>query len=164
MAVDVGDEAPDFELVDTGYKRVKLSDFRGRRVALVFYPYSFTGVCTAELCALRDDYGKFESAGLQVIAVSCDSPGVQRAWREQQSYQFPLLSDFWPHGAAARSYGVFNDDLGYAKRSTFVIDEAGIVVDRFGTEELRTPRQPERYDEAMSRLSPQGRRVDAEAP
>jgi peroxiredoxin len=154
MTVEIGDQAPDFELVDPGYQRVKLSDYRGRRVALVLYPYSFTSVCTAELCSLRDDYGKFEAAGLQVIAVSCDSPGVQRAWREQQGYQFPLLSDFWPHGEAARRYGVFNPDLGHAKRATFIIDEAGTVVDRFGTDELRTPRPPERYDEAIDRLAP----------
>jgi peroxiredoxin len=153
MDIEVGDKAPDFELVDTSFNRVKLSDSRGRRVALVFYPFSFTRVCTDELCALRDDYAKFEAAGLQVMAVSCDSPGVQRAWREQKGYQFPLLSDFWPHGAAARRYGVFDENLGYARRTTFVIDEAGTVVDRFGTDELRTPRPPERYDDALDRLA-----------
>jgi peroxiredoxin len=156
MAIAIGDEAPDAELVGTGYERVKLSSFRGRRIALVFYPFSFTSVCTAELCSLRDDYGAFEDAGLQVVAVSCDSPGVQRAWREQQGYQFPLLSDFWPHGAAARAYGVFNEDMGHAKRATFIIDEGGIVVDQFGTDELRTPRAPERYTEALAKLSSSG--------
>ncbi|MGH9118849.1 MAG: peroxiredoxin [Acidimicrobiales bacterium] len=152
MAIEIGDEAPDFDLVGPNFKPVRLSDFRGTPVALVFYPFSFTSVCGAELCRLRDDYAKFENAGLQVLAVSCDAPGAQRAWSEQQNYQFPLLSDFWPHGAAARRYGVFDDGLGYAKRATFFIDESGRVVDRFGSDELRTPRAPERYDEALTRL------------
>jgi peroxiredoxin len=153
MAIEIGDEAPDFELPDPSYARVKLSDLRGAPVALVFYPFSFTSVCGGELCQLRDDYSKFEDAGLQVVAVSCDSPGVQRAWTQQQAFQFPLLSDFWPHGEVAKRYGVFDEALGSARRSTFIIDGSGKVVDTFGTNELRTPRKPERYDEALEKLS-----------
>ena len=119
MAIEIGDKAPDVELVGPDFKRVRLSEFLGAPVALVFYPFSFTSVCGAELCQLRDDYAKYESAGLKIVAVSCDAPGVQRAWAEQQGFQFPLLSDFWPHGAAARRYGVFDDDLGCSRRTTF---------------------------------------------
>jgi peroxiredoxin len=152
MAIDIGDEAPDFELIDPSYETFRLSDQRGRGVALVFYPFSFTRVCGGELCQLRDDYSKFEDAGLRVVAVSCDSVGVQRAWVKQEGFQFPVLSDFWPHGEVARRYGVFNNTLGAADRVTFLIDPDGKVVDRFESGELKTPRDPARYDEAIARL------------
>ena len=81
MSVEVGQKAPDFELPDTQRNKVKLSDFEGKsNVALVFYPFTFTGVCQGELCTLRDDIGSFESAGVQVVAISCDSPFAQAKW------------------------------------------------------------------------------------
>src|SRR3954462_7866156 len=122
MTTEIGQEAPDFELKDQNGDAVKLSSFRGdKAVALVFYPFTFTGVCEGELCALRDDFSEFESAGVQVLAVSCDSRHAQRVWAEQKGYQFPVLSDFWPHVTVAKSYGVFNDALGCANRATFVM-------------------------------------------
>ncbi|MCX7619447.1 MAG: peroxiredoxin [Acidimicrobiales bacterium] len=154
MAVEVGQEAPDFELKDQQNEVVKLSSFRGDRpVLLVFYPFTFTNVCEGELCRLRDDYSKFTDAGVQVIAVSCDSRHTQRVWAEQQGFQFPVLSDFWPHGAVAKAYGVFNEALGCANRASFLIGKDGIVVDTFASAELGTPREAERYDEALAKLS-----------
>jgi mycoredoxin-dependent peroxiredoxin len=150
--IDIGDEAPDFELRDQARQPVKLSDLRGRPVALVFYPFSFTSVCTGELCQLRDDYAMFVDAGVQVLAVSCDSSPVQKAFADQEGYTFPVLADYWPHGEVARRYGVFDDTLGCATRATFVIDGTGVVVDRFTSDELRTPRPPARYEEAIAKL------------
>ena len=128
MTIATGQQAPDFELKDQNGDAVKLSSFRGQKaVALVFYPFTFTGVCEGELCALRDDFSEFENADVQVLAVSCDSRHAQRVWAEQQGYQFPLLSDFWPHGEVASAYGVFNDQAGLAVRGTFLIDTDGVV-------------------------------------
>ena len=154
MTIEIGQEAPDFELKDQSGDAVKLSSFRGNKaVALVFYPFTFTGVCEGELCALRDDFKEFESSGVQVLAVSCDSRHAQRVWAEQKGYQFPVLSDFWPHGDVAKSYGVFNDALGCANRATFVIDKTGKVVDTFASPELGTPREQSSYKAALAKVS-----------
>ena len=154
MPVEVGQEAPDFELPDQSRNKVKLSDFRGAsNVVLVFYPFTFTGVCQGELCSLRDDIGSFERAGVQVLAVSCDSPFAQAKWAEEQGFGFPVLSDFWPHGDVSRAYGVFNEALGCANRQTFVIDKEGKVTSTFASADLGTPRAKEEYDSALAKLS-----------
>jgi mycoredoxin-dependent peroxiredoxin len=153
MTIEIGQEAPDFELKDQNGNAVKLSSFRGdKAVALVFYPFTFTGVCEGELCELRDDFSEYESAGVQVLAVSCDSRHAQRVWAEQKGYQFPVLSDFWPHGEVARAYGVFNEALGCANRATFVIGKDGKVVDTFASGDLGTPRDKASYKEALQKL------------
>jgi peroxiredoxin len=153
MAIKTGDQAPDFDLKDQNGNDVKLSDFKGNKaVALVFYPFTFTGVCEGELCSLRDDFSTFENAGVQVLAVSCDSRFAQQKWAEQMGYQFPVLSDFWPHGQVSKAYGVFNDAIGAANRGTFVIDKDGKVVDTFSSPDLGTARPSERYEEALTKL------------
>ena len=153
MAVEIGQPAPDFALKNTAGDTVTLADFAGQPLLLVFYPFTFTGICEGELCRIRDDYSQFESAGVQVAAVSCDSKNSQKVWSEQQGYTFPLLSDFWPHGAAAQAYGVFNDTLGCATRTSFLIGGDGTVVDVFGTDSIGTPREAERYTEALAKVS-----------
>jgi peroxiredoxin len=105
-----------------------LSSYRGsKKVVLVFYPFAFTGVCTGELCAIRDDIGPLQNDDTQVLAISCDSVPALRVFAEQENFSHPLLSDFWPHGAVASAYGVFNETLGAAERGTFIIDKQGIV-------------------------------------
>lgn len=153
MTIEVGTQAPDFELKDPSGAVVRLSDFRGdSAVALVFYPFTFTGVCHGELCELRDDLSVFADAGVQVLAVSCDSPFVQKRWAEEEGFGFPVLSDFWPHGEVSRAYGVFNEDLGCANRGTVVINAEGIVVDAFSSPDLGTARDMGRYQEALGKL------------
>lgn len=153
MPVETGQDAPDFELKDQNGDVVSLRSFRGdKSVALVFYPFTFTGVCEGELCQLRDDIGDFERAGVQVLAVSCDSPFAQKQWAEQKGYGFPVLSDFWPHGAVASAYGVFNDTLGCANRATFLIDTEGRVADTFASDNLGTAREKARYESALAKL------------
>lgn len=128
MAVEVGDEAPDFELKDQNNQVVRLSSFRGEKnVVLVFYPATFTGVCQGELCSIRDDIADFATDDVQTLAVSCDSVFAQKVWSEQQGYTFPVLSDFWPHGAVAQAYGVFEERIGRALRGTFIVDKQGVV-------------------------------------
>jgi len=128
MTIAIGQAAPDFELKDQTGTKVSLSSFKdNKNVVLVFIPFSFTGTCTGELCAIRDDISAFENDNVQVLAISCDSMHSQKIFAEQEGYKFPVLSDFWPHGAAATAYGVFNEDIGCAMRGTFIIDKAGIV-------------------------------------
>lgn len=128
MAVEVGEQAPDFALPDTDLQQVRLSDFRGRKaVVLVFYPFAFTRVCTGELCAIRDELPAFANDDVQVLSVSVDSAVAHRVFAEQEGLTYPMLSDFWPHGGVAQAYGVFNDEMGVANRGTFIIDREGIV-------------------------------------
>jgi peroxiredoxin len=128
VAVEVGATAPDFTLRDQNNEEVTLSEFRGHRaVVLLFYPLTFTGICQGELCAVRDDISSFQNPGVQVLAVSVDSPYAHKVWADREGYDFPLLADFWPHGAVARSYGVLEEGKGFAVRATFIIDKDGIV-------------------------------------
>ena len=153
MAIEIGQTAPDFSLKDQDGNVVSLADFAGKQaVALVFYPFTFTGVCEGELCAIRDDHAEFEAAGVQVLACSCDTRFAQAQWATQQGYQFPVLSDFWPHGEVAKAYGVFNDALGCANRATFLINADGVVVDTFESPDLGTARDKSRYAEALEKL------------
>jgi mycoredoxin-dependent peroxiredoxin len=128
MAVEIGDEAPDFELPDQHGAPVRLSSFRGsKNVVLVFYPLAFSPVCSGELCAMREDFPEVSRDDVELITVSVDSLYSHRVWAEQENFQFSLLSDFWPHGAVAKAYGVFDADRGVAVRGTFVIDKEGVV-------------------------------------
>ena len=128
MALQPGSPAPDFELRDQTGKPVRLSDYRGKKaVVLVFYPFTFTGVCEGELCSIRDHIDAFRNDDVETIAVSVDSPAVHRVWAEQQGFEFPILADFWPHGEVARTYEVFNEVVGAAERGTFVIDADGVI-------------------------------------
>ncbi|MGX1514181.1 peroxiredoxin [Streptomyces collinus] len=128
MTIQVGDKAPDFELKDNHGRTVRLSEFRSRKnVVLIFYPFAFTGVCTGELCEVRDNLPQFSDRDTQVLAVSNDSIHTLRVFAEQEGLEYPLLSDFWPHGNVSRDYGVFDEDKGCAVRGTFVIDQEGVV-------------------------------------
>ncbi|WP_116040614.1 peroxiredoxin [Amycolatopsis palatopharyngis] len=128
MAVEIGSQAPDFTLKDFNKQDVTLSSFQGDKpVLLVFYPFAFSGICQGELCQLRDEFADYSDKGVQVLGVSVDTPFSLKAWAEQQGYQFPLLSDFWPHGEVAQAYGVFNEKAGLANRGTFLIDKEGVV-------------------------------------
>ena len=126
--VDVGATAPDFALRDQHNQVVSLADFRGRKaVVLVFYPYAFTRVCHGELHAIQDDLASFQNDAVQVLTVSVDTPYANRVWGEREGFAFPMLSDFWPHGAVAQAYGCFDEERGCARRGTYVIDRDGVV-------------------------------------
>ena len=128
MAVEVGQAAPDFELKDQHGQPVRLSGFRGEKnVVLVFYPLAFSGVCSGELCALRDDFPEVDRDDVELLTVSVDSTYAHRAWADNEGFEFGLLSDFWPHGEVAARYGVFDSGRGLSVRGTFIIDKAGVV-------------------------------------
>ena len=128
MPIDVGARAPDFTLKDQNNQEVRLADFHGRKaVLLVFYPLAFTGTCQGELTEVRDSLPDFANDSVQVLTVSVDSPYSHKVWAEREGFDFPLLSDFWPHGAVAQAYGVFHEAAGFANRGTFLIDSDGVV-------------------------------------
>ena len=127
MAVEIGDQAPDFVAYDQHGTDVKLSALRGTNVVLVFYPLAFSGVCSGELCEMRDSFPESEREDVELLTVSVDSVYVHRTWAETEGYEFGLLSDFWPHGEVAKAYGVFDDERGLATRGTFIIDKEGVI-------------------------------------
>ncbi|RNM13981.1 peroxiredoxin [Nocardioides pocheonensis] len=128
MTLDVGDRAPDFTLRDQHGQDVTLSSFAGSKaVLLVFYPYAFSGVCTGELTGFRDRLGDFETDDTTLLGISCDPMYTQRAFADRDGIFFPLLADFWPHGAVASAYGVLDESEGCASRSSFVVDKDGVV-------------------------------------
>jgi len=127
MSISVGDTAPEFSLPDQDRQVVSLAELRGAPVLVVFYPFAFSGICTGELCQLRDELATYTEAGVQVVAISTDPVFSLKAFKAQEGFEFPLLSDFWPHGATAQAYGVFNDKAGMAVRGTFLVDAEGTV-------------------------------------
>lgn len=152
VALENDTQAPDFELLNQYGESVRLSDFRGRKaVALVFFPLAFSGTCTGELCALRDNLALFEDHRVELLAISVDSKYTLRAWAEQEGYGFSLLADFWPHGEIAKEYGVFLPEKGFANRATFLVDESGIIRASFITAPGEA-RSIEAYRAALDRL------------
>ena len=128
MTLSVGDPAPDFTLRDQHGQEVRLSSFAGRKAVLVvFYPYAFSGICTGELTGFRDRLGEFETEDTTLVAISCDPIYTQRAFADRDGIFFPLLADFWPHGAVASAYGVLDESEGCADRSSFVVGRDGRV-------------------------------------
>ena len=128
MTLTIGTAAPEFELSNQHGEKVSLHSFRGQKnVVLLFYPFAFSGICTGELCAIRDDLAAFQNENVELLAISCDPMFANRAFSEREGYKFPVLSDFWPHGEVAKAYGVFDETRGCAVRGTFVIDKAGVL-------------------------------------
>lgn len=153
MSLIIGDLAPDFSLVNQYGENVTLSSFRGvKPVVIVFYPLSFSGICTGELCEIRDNFDRFERSGVELLAISVDSKFVQKRFAEHEGYKFSVLADFWPHGAVAKDYGVFLEENGIANRATFVIDKNGILVAKFVTA-VGQARSLDEYDRALATLN-----------
>lgn len=129
MTIGIGDKAPEFDLEVERGARVRLSDFHGRsNVLLVFHPWAFTPVCEEEARDLQANLESFRAAETEVVFVSCDPPHARQAWKEQIGAEYVFASDFWPHGAAARAYGVFDDARGCPSRGTFLIGKDGVVL------------------------------------
>ena len=133
MAVSVGDVAPQFVLTNQHGEDFDLSEYRGKPVVLVFYPLSFSGTCTGELCDLRDNLNLFNDAKVELVGISVDSKFTQAAFADSQGYDFQLLADFWPHGEVTKTYGAFIEERGHGTRATFVINADGLVVAKFTT-------------------------------
>lgn len=123
MIPDLGSSAPDFTLRDQHGDAITLSRIvQDRHALLVFFPFAFSSICTGELLEIQLNVDEFVNDRVQVVGVSCDPRYALRAWAASEGYRFPLLSDFWPHGAASRAYGVFDEESGMAARGTFLVD------------------------------------------
>ncbi|MDD0858564.1 peroxiredoxin [Arthrobacter alpinus] len=151
QGLTLGDIAPDFTLSNQFGEPMSLVGLRGTAVALVFYPFAFSGICTGELGELQDNVGEFEKAGVHLLAISVDTKYTLRAYAQAQGYSFDLLADFWPHGQVAQSYGVFDAHRGMATRSTFLITADGVLADTFSTPTGQA-RPLARYRQALERL------------
>ena len=127
MSLSVGDVAPEFSLPDQDKQVVSLAELRGTPVLLVFYPFAFSGICTGELCQLRDELSTYTDAGVTVLAISTDPVFSLKAFKAQEGFDFPLLSDFWPHGEVARAYDVLDERTGAPRRSSYVVDREGVL-------------------------------------
>ncbi|MCW2786749.1 MAG: peroxiredoxin [Marmoricola sp.] len=128
MPLALGDRAPDFALRDQHGAEFRLSSYAGEKaVLLVFFPYAFSGVCTGELTGFRDRLGEFESGTSTMAAISCDPIYTQRAFADRDALFFPLLSDFWPHGAVASAYGVLDAEQGCPTRSSYIVGKDGRI-------------------------------------
>jgi glutaredoxin-dependent peroxiredoxin len=130
MSIVVGQQAPEFTLYDSDKNKVNLADFKGKNVLLLFYPQAFTGVCTKELCAVRDDISRYSNVNAQVLGISVDSVFTLAKFKEEQQYNFPLLSDF-NKDVSALYHTLYTDWIldmkGVSKRSAFIIDKDGII-------------------------------------
>lgn len=161
MPLTLGTVAPELSGTDAHGHQVRLADFRGRRhVAVVFFPFAFAGLCADELAALETLWPSLDALGATVVGVSCDSLFTQARWAEERGVPFPLLSDFWPHGAIARSFGVFNEVLGCANRATFVVDTRGMIAAYLAAPDLGTPRAMAQLEEAVAMLDAPPARED----
>jgi len=148
MAVQTGEKAPEFDLEVTHDERVRLSDFAGRaNVLLVFHPFAFTEICEDEARDLQENLESFGNAQTEIVFVSCDAAPSRQAWKRALGAEYTFASDFWGHGAAAKAYGVFNEQNGAPFRGTFLIDKGGTVVwSLVKSDERRTEMVPESLD------------------
>lgn len=152
MSVDVGQPAPDFTLLSHDREPVSLESLKGRKTLVVFIPFPFTGICTAEACMLRDSLSDLGDIDANVVVITTHAVPTNKKWADENHLNFPVLSDYWPHGAVAQAYGTFNDGLGAAMRSTFVLDQDGLVREIIATDALGVQREHDLYAEALAKI------------
>jgi peroxiredoxin len=151
MTVTTSEKAPAFDLEVTPEERVALSDFLGlSNVLLVFHPFAFTPVCEEEARDLQENLASFRNAQTEIVFVSCDPSAARQAWKKELGVEYTFASDFWPHGAAAKAYGVFNETNGAPHRGTFLIDKEGNVV--WSLVNIKDERRTEMVPESLEAL------------
>jgi peroxiredoxin (alkyl hydroperoxide reductase subunit C) len=148
----VGSSAPDFALRDQNLEIMTRGDLAGRKSLIVFIPNPFTSVCEAELCTIRDGLSALNDLEANVVAVTCNTPFVNRRWSDENSFGFPVLSDFWPHGEVSRAYGTFNEKFGIPNRHTMVLDGAGVVREIIRSESIAEGREFDLYTKALASI------------
>jgi peroxiredoxin len=150
MPAEIGSPAPEFTLRNTDGSEISLDDLKGRKSLVVFIPFPFTGTCEGELCTIRDRMAELNNIDAQVVAITTDTVFSNRTWSEQNGFEFPVLSDFWPHGAVTDAYGTFDPNVGAAFRSTYVLDAEGVVRAIVATESRKFARD---YDDYLAALA-----------
>jgi peroxiredoxin len=152
MSAAIGQPAPDFELYDQNRNRVTRESLAGRAALVVFIPFPFTGICDAEACSLRDGLAQLNDLDAAVVVVTTHAVPSNKQWADQNGFEFPVLADYWPHGDTARAFGTFDDRIGVATRSTYVLDDEGTVRSIIATDSLGTAREYDAYTEALAAL------------
>jgi peroxiredoxin (alkyl hydroperoxide reductase subunit C) len=152
MPAVVGQPAPDFSLRDNEGNTVTLNDLKGSKAVIAFIPFPHTGICDTEACSLRDDYSSLSADGAKVVIISVHAAPLLKHWAAEHNIPFPVLSDFWPHGATARAYGCFNEQVGVAMRASYVLDKDGIVREIIQTGSLGEQRDHSLYQKALSAI------------
>ena len=152
MPAVVGEPAPSFSLIDQNKDGVALEDLAGRRTLVMFIPFPFTGICDAEGCALRDGMGQLEALDANVVVITAHAAQTNKAWADANGFTFRILSDYWPHGEVTRAYGNFNEDLGVATRSSYILDADGVVRAIIASDSLGVAREHEAQVEALAAI------------
>lgn len=152
MAATVGSPAPSFELRDAEGNTVSLDSLKGRKTLIVFIPFPFTGTCEGELCTIRDRLAELNDLDANVVAITTDTVFSNGEWSKKNEFRFPVLSDFWPHGAVTEAYGTFDARVGAANRSTYVLDAEGVVRAIVATESRKIAREFDAYVEALNAI------------
>lgn len=152
MPLAIGTAAPDFSLYDQNREPVTLDDIKGTKALVVFIPFPFTGYCDDEGCQLRDGLAELIGLDAKVVIITAHAVPTNAKWASENGFQFPVLSNFWPHGDVVKAYDAFNEALGSANRVTYVLDKDGIIRDVISTDSLGTPREFDLYAEALSAL------------
>ena len=152
MPAEIGAPAPDFTLYDQHRNEVSLESLQGRKTLVVFIPFPFTGLCSAEACEIRDHLAELNDLDAQVVVITTHALPTNKEWADQNGFEFPVLADYWPHGAVARAYGAFNEAVGAANRATYVLDADGIVREIIATDSLGTVREYDAYVTALQAI------------
>ncbi len=150
MPLAVGTPAPHFELVDQEREPYSLNDLKGDRSLVVFIPFPFSGICSFELCAIRDRLAALNDLDARVAVITVDTHFTNKKWSDENGFEFPVLSDYWPHGATAIAYDAFNEQVGAANRVSFVLDSDGVIQQVIDSGSLGTPREFDDYVEALA--------------
>jgi len=150
MTLEIGSSAPEFTLLDQNREPVSLDDLRGSRSVIVFIPFAFTRTCEGELCQIRDERSLFDEADARVVAITCNTLHANREWRDQQGFDFDILSDWWPHGEVSRRYETFNEQYGYPERTTYFLDEDAVITAVTRSDRLGEARDFADYRAALS--------------
>ena len=152
MAAHVGSLAPAFSLMAQDRNVVSLDDFTGKKTVLVFIPLPFTDICDSEACAIRDSLTALNDLDTGVVVITCHAVPVAKKWSDENGFTFPVLADFWPHGAVAKEYGAFNEKVGVANRMSFVLDFSGVVRTIVDSGSLGTAREFAAYTAALDEI------------
>ncbi len=152
MPLAVGTPAPAFELVDQDKNPVSQNDLKGHKSLVVFIPFPFSGICSGELCTIRDRLAALNELDAKVVVITVDTYFTNQKWSSDNGFEFPVLSDYWPHGATARAFDAFNEKVGAANRVSYVLDDEGIVREVIDSGSLGTPREFDEYVEALAAI------------
>ncbi|MCP3995725.1 MAG: redoxin domain-containing protein [bacterium] len=150
--MQIGSPAPSFELLDQDKNPFSSDSLKGSKSLVVFIPFPFTHICDDEACALRDNLAELNDLEAKVVIITVHGFPVAKKWATEYGLEFPVLADFWPHGATAQAYGALNADVGVANRYTFVLDEDGVVCEVINTEALGIHREMAAYLEALAKI------------